>query len=96
VGTLVHLEVKAKPERVHDVIGLLKQLLPETRAYDGCQEVAVYLNEDGRTFVYFEMWDSKSHYERYLAWREETGVLAELVALIEDPPNIRYFEPVDA
>ena len=46
--------------------------------------------------MYFETWDSKSHYEKYLAWREETGVLAEFVALLEGPPSVRYFVAVDA
>ena len=96
MGTLVQLEAKAKPEHVQDVIDLLKQRLPETRAYDGCQEITIYLNEDGHTFVFTEQWDSKSHYEKYLAWREETGVLADLVALLEGPPDIRFFEAVDA
>ena len=41
-------------------------------------------------------WDSVEHYEKYLAWRTETGVLAELSALLEGDPNIRYFEAVDA
>ena len=95
MATLVQLEANAKPECVQDLIDLLRQRLPETRAYDGCQEITAYLNDDGHTFVFVEQWDSKEHYDKYLAWRDETGVLAELVALLQEAPDIRFFEPVD-
>ncbi|MEE2793130.1 MAG: hypothetical protein VX453_15965 [Acidobacteriota bacterium] len=54
------------------------------------------LNEDGRTFVFVEHWDSKAHYEKYLAWRTETGMLVQVVSLWEGEPTIRYFETVEA
>ena len=68
MATLVQLEAKAKPECVQEVIDLLRPRLPETRDYDGCQEITAYLNDDGHTFVFVELWDSKEHYDKYLAW----------------------------
>ena len=93
---LVLLEAVAKPESVGTLKEMLAARLPETRAYEGCQGITPHLNDDGRTFVFVEHWDSVEHYEKYLAWRTETGVLAELSALLEDDPSIRYFEAVDA
>jgi quinol monooxygenase YgiN len=46
--------------------------------------------------VFYERWDSRQHYEKYLAWRTETGVADQLVAMLAAPPSIRYFERVDA
>ena len=70
---------------------------PETRAYDGCQGITGYLNaDDGRTFVFVEYWETKDAFQRYLAWRTETGVLAQLSSVFEGAPNIRSFETVDA
>ncbi len=94
--TLVILEAKAKSDTLGQVKELLAKRLPETRAFDGCQSLTPYLNEDGRTLVIVELWDSKPHYDKYLAWREETGVLAEFGALIEGEFGIRFFEPIDA
>ena len=94
--TLVLLEVVAKPECVGQLKDMVKELFPDTRSYEGCQGVTAFLNDDGRTFVMVEHWDSKEHYEKYLAWRTETGVLTKLVSLIEGAPSIRYFETVDA
>ena len=94
--TLVILEVKAKSDSLGQVKEFLAKRLPETRAFEGCQSLTSYLNEDGRTIVIVELWDSKPHYEKYLAWREETGVLAEFGALLEGEPSFRFFEPFDS
>jgi len=93
---MVLLEAKAKPEHVERLKAAAAALFPQTRAYDGCRGITSYLNEDGRTFVFVEFWDTKAHYERYLAWRTETGVIAELVSMLDAPPSIRHFEKVEA
>ena len=93
---LVQVEANAKPEHLQDAIDFLKQRFPETRAYDGCQDITAYLNEDGHTLVFVEHWDTKEQYEKYLAWREETGALAELVGYLQGPPDFRFFDAVDA
>ncbi len=97
MATLVLLEAKAKSaDAVEELKVILKQRLPETRAYDGCQGITFYLGDDGLSFVFVEYWDSTRHYEKYLAWRTETGVLKQLTDRIEGEPAIRYFEAVDA
>ncbi len=96
MAVLVLLEAKAKPEAVDGLKELFRKRLDETRTYDGCQGITAHTNtEDGRTFVLVEHWESKEHYERYLAWRTETGVLAQLTALLDGAPSIRYFDPLD-
>ncbi len=52
--------------------------------------------DDPDVLVAVEEWESKAHYEKYLAWRTETGVMDNLKELIAEPPSIRYFEPTDA
>lgn len=94
--TLVLLEIVARPESVESLKDMLKARLPETRAYEGCQSITPFLNDDVKTFVVVEHWDSRDHYDKYLAWRTETGVLAELESLLEAEPSIRYFDTVDA
>ncbi len=96
MSTLVTLEVVAKAESVQELKDFFKRHLPDTRSYDGCQDITAYLNEDGRTIVAVEHWDSKEHYQKYLAWREETGVLADLAAMLDGEPTIRFFDPIDA
>ena len=44
--------------------------------------------------VAVEDWNSRQHYEKYLAWRTERGDLDKLVGWIQGDPSIRYFDNV--
>lgn len=97
MAIMVLFEVKAKAEAVGPLKAALAAAFPDTRAYEGCRGITAYASsDDGRTFVFVEFWESKTHYERYLAWRTETGVMAQLASMLEAPPSIRCFEQVDA
>ncbi len=39
MGVMVLVEMQVKLEAVNEAKGLLKQMLPDTRAYDGCQKL---------------------------------------------------------
>ena len=93
--TLVVLEAVAKSECVDQLEALFKGAVPDTRAYDGCQQITVSINENGRTFLIVSQWDSKQHYRNYHTWRTGTGVLERLANLLESGPSIRVFDVVD-
>ncbi len=89
----VLLELKVKPECVEDTLTGLGGMLPETRDYDGCIEVYAHQDQDDpTTIVAIEQWESRQHYEKYLAWRSETGALDTLGTLLSEPLSIRYFD----
>ena len=97
MATTVILEVKAKPGTGNDVVATFKSILGDTRAYDGCQGVDVYQSSDEpEVVILVEKWDSRGQYEKYLGWRQETGFVDQLVAALDGPPSIRYFELADA
>ncbi|ANY19923.1 Antibiotic biosynthesis monooxygenase [Tsuneonella dongtanensis] len=62
----------------------LRSALPDTRAFDGCRDIKVFYDEERNTFVLIEKWDSFAHYDKYIAWRMETGLGAMLDPLLED------------
>jgi quinol monooxygenase YgiN len=92
---LVLLEAKVKPQRANDVTRLLRELLPSTRSFPGCQRVSGYLGQDGTTLLLVEDWESKAAQEKYLTWRVTTEHGKQLMALWEGPPTIRYFDPLE-
>jgi quinol monooxygenase YgiN len=96
MAIMVLLEGKVKAEKVDSLKAALPKLFPVTRAYEGCHGITAYIKGDDRTLVFVEYWETKALYERYLAWRTETGVIAELVSMLEAPPSIRYFDQIDA
>ena len=97
MSVVILVEMQVKPEAVAEVKGLLKQILPDTRAYAGYQSIDIYDNLDhAGDLVFYEVWESRDHYQRYLAWRTDTGMLAKLGEKLSGPPKIRYFERVDA
>ncbi len=96
MSVIVLLEIHVKPEAVNEVKAMLKKILPDTRAYAGCQGIDIYGNmDDPSTLVFYERWASRDHYQKYLAWRTETGAVDQLSAKLTAPPSIRYFDRVD-
>ena len=76
-------EFHAAPGKLDELLATLKAVLPDTRAYDGCRGLDSWLDQDRSTIVLTEQWDSFDHYDRYLARRAETGVLAAAAGLLE-------------
>ena len=94
--TVVLLEVQVKPECVEEVKAFLKEALPDTRAYDGCQGIDIYGNlDESSNLVFYERWDSREHYQKYLNWRTETGVFEQLGSKLAGPASIRYYDRID-
>ncbi|MEM6308497.1 MAG: antibiotic biosynthesis monooxygenase [Pseudomonadota bacterium] len=93
----VILELSIKEGRRENFIEMMKSILPETRAFDGCQKFDVWTdNSDAAHVVLNEIWDSVEQHQAYLGWRVENGTLNQLVAFLNEPPAPKYFEILDA
>ena len=94
---MVFLELQSNAESIDQLKSNFKDMLSDTRKYDGCQSVEVFDNQDDPlNLVLVEKWESRQHYEAYLAWRTETGALDDVVSMTSQAPSIRYFDNVDA
>ena len=97
MSVTVLLEAPVKADEISNMKSYLAEIFPETRAYEGCQGIDVYFNSENESnMVLIEHWDSRPQHEKYLGWRTETGVMEKLGGMLAGPPNIRYFERVDA
>ncbi len=93
MAVMVLLTLKTNESDVDNLRNMMDEILPDTRAYEGCQGIVAYQNQDEeRDFVLVEQWDTRVNYEKYVAWRTDTGTLAKLVALCEGEPNIQIFD----
>ena len=67
--------------------------MPDTLKADGSKGAEAYTNMDNPcVIVMLEYWETRGHYEKYLQWRTETGVMARFGSFLTGPPSIRYFE----
>ena len=82
----VLLEVTIK-EACHDKLkAKFIELLPDTRSFDGCFNIYITQDQDKPDkLVIVEIWESRSHYEKYLAWRTERGDMDVLGEMMENP-----------
>ena len=96
MSVMIIFETRIKSKEISNMKSYLDEILPDTRAYDGCQSLDVYFNtDDTGNMVMVEFWDSRAHYEKYLNWRTETGVMDKVGAMLAEPPSIRYFDKTD-
>ena len=67
--------------------------LVDTRAYDGCISVEVLVDQDNSDeFIIFMKWSSRPKYEKYFAWRNETGMADMLEPVSAAPIEIRHYD----
>ena len=83
MSQFVVAEFHAAPGKLELLLATLQQVLPDTRAYDGCLGLESWLDKERSTIVLTEQWVSFDHYDRYLAWRGETGALGAVAALLD-------------
>jgi len=92
----VILELQVSAEHKEELINTLEAILPDTRAFKGCQDVVVTSNdEDPLNIVLLEKWDVRANHESYMAWRADRGDLDKLGALLTAPPAVKYLTTVN-
>ena len=94
--TMVCVDLKTGEAGYQPILDFLTTILPDTRAFDGCQDLRVYLEDGGAKILFIEYWESAAHYQRYLSWRTETGVLDELVAMLAETCRPSSIPPITA
>ena len=94
--TAVTIDLSINPEQLTEFLAFIKEIAPDTRAYDGCRLFDIWTDQEtpGRV-LFYEIWDSRPHQEKYLAWRTETGLMDKLGPFLTAPPAISYFDKFD-
>jgi quinol monooxygenase YgiN len=88
----VMVTVKLVAKEQDKTINLLSRTLPITRNYQGCRYCNTYIQQDKpEEIVLIQGWDSRQAQQNYIQWREETGALAELLALLAEPPVVEFW-----
>lgn len=95
MSVLILVDVKIKPQSFDDLKNWMRNNLHDTRAFDGCNGITIQRNQDDPNNVIFvEDWESRSHYEKYLAFRSERGDIEDLMAWAEGEPKFVYLDNI--
>jgi quinol monooxygenase YgiN len=85
------MDFRVKPDEIEAAKNFFRKILPDTRAYAGCEGLDVYTNADDPTnFIFHERWQSQEHYQKYFAWRTSSGAMDAFGSKLVGPPTIRY------
>lgn len=92
----VLVEAKVQADRMGDFTDYIASIVDGTRSYDGCSEMTFTVDQDDPTSVVFvETWESREKYEKYFAWRQESGALDKVGPMLQAPPSLRFLEVVE-
>lgn len=88
------LDMHFKPDAIDEAQALLKRVLDETRAFDGCLGVKVIQDKDDPAhLIAVEEWESLEKDGAYREWRAGDGAIAELPGLLAAAPSLSICEP---
>ncbi|MCO4747937.1 MAG: antibiotic biosynthesis monooxygenase [Proteobacteria bacterium] len=87
------LTIPVKPEKRDEFAQMMGGVLPDTRAYEGCLGVDLWLPEDNDSNVlFFERWATRANQEAYFAWRIETGLMDALAPFLAGEPVVTWMD----
>ena len=96
MSVVVLVELKVQGEKVDEFTAFIASIVEETRNYEGCNSMTFNINQDDPTnIVFIESWDTRDQYEKYFAWRQESGALDSLSTMLSGAPILRFFDPVE-
>jgi len=96
MSIVVLFQMCTKKESLEELIKYLKEIIVETRSYEGCQGVHLYQNKETPTkLTIHAKWVSEEAQKKYIAWRMETGELDKLTPMLSEPPSMQYYDIVD-
>ena len=90
---LVNLEIPVKKERIEDFFNYLRDILVDTRAYEGCIRLETYHEMENSKVLLIEEWEKIENQESYMQWRTETGLVEALEEFLDGELIIKKYSP---
>ena len=93
MSVLVNLEIPVKKERIEDFFNYLRDILVDTRAYEGCIRLETYYDMENSKVLLIEEWEKIENQESYMQWRTETGLVEALEEFLDGELIIKKYSP---
>ena len=96
MSVIVLVNLSIKEESLEKFKTFFKEIIPDTRSYEGCQGIQLYQNKESPTkFTIHAKWDSEEAQKKYMAWRMETGSFDKLQPMLSEPFSIQFYDILD-
>ena len=96
MSVIVTVSLDVKEDYTDELKGFFKEILPDTRSFEGCQGVQLYESKESPTkMTIHAKWTSEEAQKKYMEWRIEHGSLEKLMPMLSEPPNLQVFNIVD-
>ena len=92
MSIMVSVEFSLRAGKQKEFLDVLGNVLPDTRAYDGCIKVETYAEDNGSSIILIEEWEAKEHQQAYFQWRVDTGMVDAIGPFVSTSPVIKYYE----
>lgn len=91
MSVTVLVELKIRQDMADAYAARLVSVFPETRAFDGCEDIVAYRDEAApERIVLVERWQTRDHYDRYIEFRRGQGVFDRLATIVDEPMKVRF------
>jgi quinol monooxygenase YgiN len=90
--TTATLALEFRPGTLETAQSVMKRVLTETRAFDGCVSIEVYADpDDDHRWIIFERWESSQHDSAYRAYRAGPGAITDLGDVLASAPVLQIY-----
>lgn len=92
---LVQFTLSHTEDHTVEIVEFFNEILPDTRTFNGNLSAELYQKDlPENSLVLCEEWESKSHFNEYIAWRKDIGDFARLGAMLTDAPTITVMSKI--
>ena len=95
MSVMITVEFKIKPEKVDEAFEEMREGLPATRNFQGCQRIDSYFDKKNSSLFLVEFWDGLEDQRKYLKWRlanSGESVNNSIEANLFEPPIFKIYE----
>lgn len=95
MSIVILVEWHIKPDRIISAKDLLNSTYSGTQQYEGCHRYEIYEDREKPDCIFLlTEWDTQEQYASYMAWRKETGILAQFAETFAESPKIHYLQAI--
>ncbi len=92
MSVMATVEFPLQPGKGHEFVGLLREALKDTKAYEGCESVETFVEHGDTSVVLIEYWQTVDHHKAYMEGRVETRLVEVIGPFVSGPPTAKYFD----